>query len=55
MEGGVDAADGLVGKSLAVLFLPEQTAILFEPGVELLMSPVVSLFSGMGPRFGMIC
>lgn len=32
----MDAADGLVGKSLAVLFLPEQTAILFEPGVELL-------------------
>ena len=36
VEGGVDAADGLVGKSLAVLFLPEQTAILFEPGIELL-------------------
>ena len=36
VEGGVDAADSLVGKSLAVLFLPEQTAILFEPGVELL-------------------
>ena len=36
VEGGVDAADGLVGKSLTVLFLPEQTAILFESGVELL-------------------
>ena len=36
VEGGVDAADSLVGKSFAVLFLPKQSAILFEPGVELL-------------------
>lgn len=36
MEGGVDAADSLVGKSFAVLFLTKQTAILFEPSVELL-------------------
>ena len=36
VEGGVDAADSLVGKSFAVLFLTKQTAILFEPGVELL-------------------
>ena len=36
VEGGVDAADSLVGKSFAILFLPEQTAILFKPGIELL-------------------
>lgn len=32
----MDAADSLVGKSFAILFLPEQTAILFKPGIELL-------------------
>ena len=36
MESGVDATDSLVGKSFAILFLPEQTAILFKPGIELL-------------------
>ena len=36
VEGGVDAADSLAGKSFAILFLPEQTAILFKPGIELL-------------------
>ena len=32
----MDAADSLAGKSFAILFLPEQTTILFESGVELL-------------------
>ena len=32
----MDAADSLAGKSFAILFLSEQTAILFKPGIELL-------------------
>ena len=51
----MDAADSLVGKSFAILFLPEQTTILFESGVELLDVAGGKLFSGLGPKFGMMC
>ena len=36
VEGGMDAADSLVGESFAVLLLTEQATILLEPCVELL-------------------
>ena len=51
----MDAADGLVGKSLAVLFLPEQTAILFEPSVELLDVAGGEFVQRNRAKFGMMC
>ena len=55
VEGGVDAADSLVGKSFAILFLPEQTAILFKPGIELLDISGGKFVQWSGPKFGMMC
>lgn len=36
VECGVDATDGLVGKSFTILILSEQATVLLESGVELL-------------------
>ena len=36
MKGGVDAPDGLVGKTFAVELGPEEPTALLEPGIELL-------------------